>query len=192
MIPLFVLAVLVATSALEPLAHAAEPKVKTLSTAEDATRNTVLIGRNLAAGMVITFELEAARSIWMQMDNPPKWRERWVRRGEIYHLDVKPADAKSKAIIPYAEVRFSGTNHTSGKRVSGTLHPVWDSGGLYYATNSALAGDGVYALNISVGMPTVGRSSQYRDQWLKPVTTQFHFRIAGGKVVEVSDPAGDS
>jgi hypothetical protein len=25
--------------------------------------------------------------------------------------------------------------------------------------------------------------------WVKPVTTRFHFKLAGGKLVEISEPA---
>lgn len=169
------------------LAQGAESKVKVLSTPEDATQQTVLLGRNFTGNMIVTFELEPAKSVWMQMDNPPKWRERTVRKREIYHLDVKPIAPNSKAVISYAEVRFSGVNRTNRKKVSGALHPMWDSSGLHYAANSPLAGDGAYELIISVDMPTFGRVPQYKDLWLKPVTTKFHFKLAGSKVTEVSE-----
>ena len=65
-----------------------------LSTPEDATQQTVLLGRNFTDGMIVTFELEPAKSMWLQLDNPPKWRERTVRKGEIYHLNVKPVTTK--------------------------------------------------------------------------------------------------
>ena len=185
-------AALVAAFAFGAPAKGAEPKVKVLSTPEDATQQTVLLGRNFTGSMIVTFELEPAKSVWMQMDNPPKWRERTVRKGEIYHLDVKPIDPNSKAVISYAEVRFNGVNRTNGKKVSGTLHPMWDSSGLHYAANSPLAGDGAYELIISVGMPTFGRVPQYKDLWVKPVTTKFHFKLVSGKVMEVSEPVEEA
>ena len=189
---LLVVTTLVAAFAFGALALGAEPKVKVLSTPEDATQQTVLLGRNFTGSMIVTFELEPAKSVWMQMDNPPKWRERTVRKGEIYHLDVKPIDPNSKAVISYAEVRFNGVNRTNGKKVSGTLHPMWDSSGLHYAANSPLAGDGAYELIISVGMPTFGRVPQYKDLWVKPVTTKFHFKLVSGKVMEVSEPVEEA
>lgn len=183
---------LVAAFAFGALAQGAEPKVKVLSTPEDATQKTVLLGRNFTDSMIVTFELEPAKSMWLLLDNPPKWRERTVRKGEIYHLDVKPVDPKSKLAISYAKVRFNGVNRTNGKKVSGTLHPMWDSGGLHYAANSPLAGDGAYELTITVGMPTFGRVPQYKDLWLKPVSTKFHFKLAGSKVTEVSEPVEEA
>ena len=189
---LLVVTALVAAFASSTLAQGAAPKVKVLSTPEDATQKTVLLGRNLTDGMIVTFELEPAKAMWMRMDNPPKWRERTVRKGEIYHLDVKPMDPNSKAVISYAEVRFKGVNRANGKKVSGALHPQWDSSGLHYAANSPLAGDGAYELIVSVGMPTFGRSPQYKDLWLKPVPTKFHFKLLSGKVTEVSQPVEEA
>jgi len=188
---LLVVTVLVAAFAFGTLAQGAEPKAKVLFPPEDATQKTVLLGRNFTGSMVVAFELEPAKNVWMQMDNPPKWRERVVKKGEIYHLDVKPIDPDSKAVIAYADVRFKGVNRTNGKKVSGALQPMWDSGGLHYAANSPLAGDGAYELIISVGMPTFSRVPQYKDLWLKPETTKFHFKLVGGKVTEVSEPVAE-
>ncbi len=182
---------LVTAFAFGALAQATEPRVIVLSTPEDATQKTVLLGRNFTGSMIVTFELEPAKTVWMQMDNPPKWRERTVRKGEIYHLDVKPVDPNSNAVISYAEVRFNGVNRTNGKKVSGALQPMWDSSGLHYAANSPLAGDGAYELIISVGMPTFGRVPQYKDLWLKPDTTKFRFKLVSGKVTEVSEPLAE-
>lgn len=188
---LFMAAALGGVFAFGTLAQGAQPKAKVLSTPEDATQQTVLLGRNFTGSMIVVFELEPAKSVWMQMDNRPRWRERTVRKGELYHLDVKPIDPKSKVVISYAEVRFKGVNRANGKRVSGALHPMWDSGGPHYAANSPLAGDGAYEFTISVGMPTFGRVRQYKDLWVEPVTTKFHFKLASGKVTEVSEPVAE-
>lgn len=110
---LLMVTALVAAIAFGALAQDAEPKVKVLSTPEDATQKTVLLGRNFTASVIVTFELEPAKSMWLQTGNPPKWRERTVRKGEIYHLDVKPVDPKSKVVISYAEVRFNGVNRNA-------------------------------------------------------------------------------
>ena len=138
--------------------------------------------------MVVIFELEAAKTMWVQMDNPPKWRERSVRRGEIYQLDVKPLDPRSNAVISHVNVTFKGVNRSNGKKMSGTLHPMWDASGLHYAVNSPLAGDGTYDLDILISMPTFGRVPEYRELWVKPVSTKFHFQLAGGMVTAVSEP----
>ncbi len=166
----------------------AEPKVKVLSAAEDATQKTVLIGRNLADGMIVIFELEAAKAMRMPMGNPPKWTEHAVGKGEIFHVEVKPVDPKSKTRISYAEVKFSAINRDNKKKISGTLHPMWGGSGLHYAVNSPLAGDGTYETTITVGVPGFGRAPADKDLWMKPVTTKFHFKLTGGKVVEVSEP----
>ena len=113
---LLVVTALVAAFAFGALAQGAQPKVKVLSTPEDATRKTVLLGRNFTDGMIVTFELEPAKSMWLQTGNPPKWRERTVRKSENYHLDVKPVDPKSKAVISYAEVRFNAVNRTNREK----------------------------------------------------------------------------
>jgi hypothetical protein len=105
------------------LAQGAEPRVKVLSPVEDATQKTVLIGRNLADNMLVTFELEAAKSMWMQMGK--KWTEHPVGKGEIYHVEVKPVDPKSQTRIPYADVTFSAINRDNKKKLSGKLHPMW-------------------------------------------------------------------
>jgi len=181
---------LLAALAFGTLARGAQPGPQVLSAPEEATQPTLLLGRNFADGMIVTFELKPARSMWLQMDNPPKWRERTVRKGEIYHLDVRPVDPKSKVVISYSDVRFNAVNRTNGKKVSGTLHPMWDGSGLHYAANSPLAGDGAYELIVSVGMPTFGRAPQYKDLWVNPVTTKFHFKLANGRAMEVSGLRG--
>lgn len=170
--------------------HAAEPKVKVLPAAEDTAKKTVLIGRNLADNMLITFEIEAAKSMWMQMGS--KWTEHRAGKGEIYHVEVKPVDPKSNTRIPYAEVKFSALNRSNQKKVAGTLHPMWGGSGLHYATNSPLAGDGAYETTITVGVPAFGRASADKDMWTKPVTTTFHFKLTNGKIVEVSEAVAEA
>lgn len=169
------------------LAHGAEVRIKTLATAEDATQKTVLVGRNATDNMIVIFELEPAKSMWMEMGG--KWGEHLVGKGEKFHVEVKPEDPRSKMRIPYARVSYAAVNHDNGKKVSGTLHPMWGGSGLHYAANSALAGDGTYETTIRVGVPEFGRAQQDKDLWMKPVTTKFHFKLAGGKLVEVTEPS---
>ena len=183
------LAALAAALTFGTLAQGAEPKVKVLSAVEDANQKTVLIGRNLAGDMIVIFELEAAKAMRMQMGIPPRWSEHTVGKGEIYHVEVKPVDPKSGTRIPYANVKFSAVNRDNKKKVAGTLRPMWGGSGLHYAANSSLAGDGTYETTITVGVPTFGRASADRNMWMKPVTTRFHFKLAGGKLVEVTEPA---
>lgn len=83
-------------------------------------------------------------------------------------------------------------NRDNKKTVSGTLHPSWGDSGLHYAYNSALAGDGNYDVTVTVGVPTFGRTAKNKDLWTKPVTSRFHFKLAGVKVVEVTEPASES
>ncbi len=179
----------VAVSAAPVFAQTPEPMVKVLTAAEDATQKTVLIGRASTGGMTVIFELEAAKSMWMRMGIRSKWVEHPVGKGEIFHVEVKPVDPKSKTRIPYADVKFSALNRDNKKKVSGKLHPMWGGSGLHYAVNSPLAGDGTYEATISVGVPEVGRASADKDLWMKPVTTKFHFKLASGKLVEVTEPA---
>lgn len=186
------LTVLVAALAFGTLAQGAEPKVKVLSVVEDATQKTVLIGRNFADNMIVIFELEPAKAIWMRMDNPPKWRLRWVGKRELFSVEIKLIDPESKTRIAYVDVKFSAVNRDNKKKVSGTLHPMWSNSGLYYAYNSALAGEGTYEATITVGVPGFGRAPADKELWMKPVTTKFHFRIAGSKVTEVTEPADET
>ena len=83
-------------------------------------------------------------------------------------------------------MKFSAVNRDNKKQVSGTLHPMWGGSGLL---NSPLAGDGTYETTITVGVPGFGRASADKDLWMKPVTTKFHFKLAGGKLIEVTEPA---
>ena len=174
------------------MAHAAAqnaaPKVKVLAAPEDATQTTVLVGRASAGNMIVIFELEAAKAMWMQMGKPSKWVEHPVAKGEIFHVEVKPVDPKSKTRIAYAEVKFSAVNRDNKKRVSGTLHPMWGGSGLHYAANSPLAGDGRYETTITVGVPTFGRAPADRNLWTQPVSATFHFKLADGKLIEVTQP----
>lgn len=173
-------------------AKAAEPQVKVLAAAEDPTQKTVLVGRNVTENMIVIFEIEPAKSMWMQMGSPPKWTEHAPAKGEIYHVEVKPVDPSSKTRLSYANVKFSAVNRDNKKKVSGTLHPMWGGSGLHYAMNSALAGDGTYQATVTVGTPGFGRDAKNKNLWMKPVSTTFHFKLAGGKLVEVSEPAPES
>ena len=172
-------------------AQSGAPKAKVLSTPEDATKTTVLVGRALAGNMIVIFELEAAKAMWMQMGKPLKWVEHPVGKGEIFHVEVKPVDPKSKTRIAYAEVKFSAVNRDNKKQVSGTLHPMWGGSGLHYAANSPLAGDGTYETTITVGVPGFGRATADKNLWTTPVTATFHFKLAGGKLIEVTQPDGE-
>jgi Fe2+ transport protein len=183
------LATLATALTLGTLAHSADPVVKVLSSAEDTATKTVLIGRNLTDNMLVTFEIEAAKSMWMKMGT--KWTEHRVGKGELYHVEVKPVDPKSNTRIPNAEVAFSAVNRSNQKKVSGTLHPMWGGSGLHYAANSPLAGDGTYETTITIGVPNFGRAPADKELWIKPVSTRFHFKLTNGKIVEVSEAVAE-
>ena len=172
-------------------AQGAAPRVKVLTTPEEPTQKTVLLGRALAGDMIIMFEIEPAKGMWMLMGKPPKWIEHSPSAAEKFHLEVKPIDPKSKTRIPYAEVRFKAVNKDNRKKVEGVLHPMWGGSGLHYAMNSALAGDGSYEAQITVGVPAVARAPQDKDMWRKASTATFHFKFKEGKLVEVSEPEVD-
>ena len=171
-----------------PAALAAEPKVKLLSPAQDTAKATVLVGRALVDKMSVTLEIEAGETMWMQMGKPLMWMEHKPAKGELFHVEVKPVDPVSKTRIPYAEVMFSAINRDNKKKVSGSLHPSWGDSGLHYALNTPLAGDGVYDATVTVGAPTFARTEKNKDFWTKPVVAKFYFKLAGTKIVEVTEP----
>ena len=169
--------------------QSAEPKVKVLTAPVDASKakHGVLIGRASAGGMLIQLELEFGHGMWMMMGSPAKWMEHRQFPGELYHVEVKPIDPKSKTRIPYADVTFEAINKDTGKKVKGTLHPMWGGSGLHYAFNSGLAGDGTYEATVTVGVPHFARGLDDK-RWMEPATGKFHFKLAGGKLTEVSEP----
>ncbi len=169
--------------------QSSEPKVKVLATPVDASKEKhgVLVGRASAGGMLIQFELERAKGMWMLMGSPAKWMEHRQLPDELYHVEVKPIDPKSKTRIPYADVTFEAINKDTGKKVKGSLHPRWGGSGLHYAFNSGLAGDGTYEATVTVGVPTFARDLD-DIRWMEPATGKFHFKLAGGKLTEVSEP----
>ncbi|MCH9052095.1 MAG: iron transporter [Proteobacteria bacterium] len=166
-----------------------EPKVKDLATPVDASKakHGVLVGRASAGGMLIQFELERAKGMWMLMGSPGKWQEMGVSPGQLYHVEVKPIDPKSKTRIPYADVTFEAVNKDTGKKVRGSLHPMWGGSGLHYAFNSGLAGDGTYEATVTVGVPTFARGLDDK-RWMEPAIGKFHFKLSGGKLTKVSEP----
>ncbi len=166
-----------------------EPKVKVLATPVDASKakHGVLVGRASVGGMLIQLELEFGHGMWMLMGSPAKWMEHRQFPGELYHVEVKPIDPKSKTRIPYADVTFEAVNKDTGKKVKGSLHPMWGGSGLHYAFNSGLAGDGTYEATVTVGVPTFARGLD-DIRWMKPATGKFHFKLAGGRLTEVSEP----
>ncbi len=186
-----VLLIVLAAALAGPVAagQSAEPKVKVLATPVDASKaeHGVFVGRALAGGMLIQVELERAKGMWMLMGNPGKWQEMGVSPGQLYHVEVKPIDPKSKTRISYADVTFTALNKDTGKKVKGILHPMWGGSGLHYAFNSGLAGDGTYEATVTVQVPTFARGLDDK-RWMEPITGKFHFKLAGGKLTEVSEP----
>ncbi|MBV2131622.1 iron transporter [Pseudomonas sp. MAP12] len=170
------------------LAKAAEPKIKVLASPQDPTKEAVLIGRTISAGLTFQLELEGAEAMWMPMGTPAQWREHAPARNERYHIEFKVTDNATKTRLPYATITFAATNQENGKTVETTLAPMWGSSGLHYSENSALAGDGVYAATVTVGVPTFAREMKDKDLWSKPASARFHFRLKDGMLVEVSEP----
>ena len=188
---LLALVAVLAAALAGPLAagQSSEPKVKALATPVDASsaEHGVLVGRASAGGMLIQMELERANGMWMLMGEPAKWMEMGVAPSQLYHVEVKPIDPKSKTRIPYADVTFMAINKDTGDKVKGKLHPMWGGSGLHYALNSGLAGDGTYEAKVTVGVPTFARSLNDK-RWMEPTTGIFHFKLADGKLTEVSEP----
>jgi uncharacterized protein involved in high-affinity Fe2+ transport len=170
------------------LAQGAAPKVKTLSIPEDPTKKTVLVGRAVAAGMVIMFEIEPAKAMWMPVGKQSQWMEHAPRVGEKFHVEVKPIDPKSNTRISFAKVLFQAVNKDTGKKVAGELLPMWGGSGLHYTMNSALAGNGTYEAQVTVGVPSFGRAPSDKEMWTKPATASFHFKLKDDQLVEVTEP----
>ncbi|MDO8264404.1 MAG: iron transporter [Gallionella sp.] len=164
----------------------AEPKVEKLAVAADPLKKAVLIGRAAAGDMVFQLELEGSEPMWMQMSNPPTWDAHQPADDERYHVELKLTDPKTKTRIPYANINFAATNKETGKTISLPLPPMWGSSGLHYSANSALLGDGTYAATVTVDVPTFQRELKDKDLWSKPVNAKFHFKLANGKLTEVS------
>ena len=164
----------------------AEPKVEKLAVAADPVKKAVLIGRAAAGDMALQLELEGSEPMWMQMGNPPTWGAHQPADDERYHVELKLTDPKTKTRIPYASINFAATNKETGKTLSVPLPPMWGSSGLHYSANSALLGDGTYAATVTVDVPTFQRELKDKDLWSKPVNAKFHFKLANGKLTEVS------
>lgn len=162
--------------------------VKNLPTPKDPTQETVLIGRTISDGLTLQLELEAAEAMWMPMGKPAKWTAHTPAKNERYHIEVKATDNATKTRLPYAVITFTATNKDNGKTVKSVLPPMWGSSGLHYSENSALAGDGIYAATVTVGVPSFAREMKDKDLWSKSVSARFHFRLKDGALIEVSEP----
>ena len=160
--------------------QSSELRVKVLTTPFDVFRakHGVRIGSIIAGGMLIELHLG--------------WRHRsWVEHpkalGESYHVDVTPFDPKSKVRIPSADVTFEAINKDTGKTVIDSLHPMWGGTGLHYACINGLEGDGTYEVTVTVRVPPFARDLEDK-RWMVPAIGKFHFKLAGGKLTEVSEP----
>lgn len=165
------------------------PKVNVLAAPEDPRQKTILVGRSEVAGVIIQFEIEPATTMLMPMGTPPKLIEHAPAAGEVYHLEVKPIDPRSKTRISYATVVFEATNRDIGKSLKGELHPMWGGSGLHYALNSTLLGDGAYDFVITIQPPTFSRALKDRTLFSAPAVARFYFKLKGGALTEVSEPA---
>lgn len=186
----FVIATVAALLALPAMSAAQQTsaaKVKALAAPEDPRQKTILVGRSEAAGIIIQFEIEPAMTMVMPMGAPLKFTEHVPAAGEVYHLEVKPIDPRSKTRISNATVVFDATNRDTAKSVKGELHPMWGGSGLHYASNSTLLGDGTYDFVITVQPPSFARSVKDKDLFTQPASARFHFKLKGGALVEVSE-----
>lgn len=182
------IAVLLTLPTLAAAREALAARVTVLAAPEDPRQKTILVGRAEAGGMIIQFEIEPATTMIMPMGTPPRPTEHAPAAGEVFHLEVKPIDPRSKTRISQAVVTFSATNRDNGKALKGELHPMWGGSGLHYALNSAPAGHGAYYFSITVEAPTFSRSVKDKDLFAKPATARFHFKLRGGSLIEVSEP----
>lgn len=167
-------------------AQLAEPKVQKLAIAADPLKKAVLIGLVATGNMIFQLELEGSEPMWMQMGNPPIWDAHEPAADERYHVELKLSDPKSKTRIAYANINFTAINKASGKTIMLPLPPMWGSSGLHYSANSALLGDGTYEATVTVDVPTFQRELKDKDLWSTPVSAKFHFKLADGKLTEVS------
>jgi uncharacterized protein involved in high-affinity Fe2+ transport len=154
--------------------------------AADPLKKAVLVGRVATGNMMFQLELEGSEPMWMQMGNPPTWDVHQPAADERYHIELKLTDPKNTTRIPYANINFAATNKETDKTITLPLPPMWGSSGLHYSANSALLGDGTYAATVTADAPTFQRELKDKDLWSKPVSTKFHFKLAGGKLTEVS------
>lgn len=175
-------------AAMPTLAQTPDPKVKKLHVAADPLKGAVLVGRATTGNMVFQLEIEGAEAMWMPMGNPPVWGAHQPTADERYHVEFKLTDPRSKTRIPYVAVVFTATNRDNGRTMTLALPPMWGSSGLHYSANSALLGDGTYAATVTVGVPTFQRVLKDKDLWPQPITAAFHYRLHGGKLVEISQP----
>jgi uncharacterized protein involved in high-affinity Fe2+ transport len=181
------LAAALALPALAKAQQAPAPMVEVLAAPADPRQKTILVGRSEAAGMVIQLEIEPATTMLMPMGAPMRLAEHAPQPGEVYHLEVKPIDPRSKTRIAYATVVLEAVNRDTGKSVKGELHPMWGGSGLHYASNSALVGDGTCDVAITVDPPTFARAIKDKALFAAPATARVHFKFLAGALVEVSD-----
>ena len=85
-----------------------------------------------------------------------------------FHVDLKLTDPRSGARMLYANVSFTATNVDAGKTMALLLPPMWGSSGLHYSANSALLGDGIYAVTVTVDVPTFQRELKDKDLCSRP------------------------
>jgi len=176
---LLMAALVAVSSGLSSPVQSSELRVKVLTTPVDASRakHGVRIGSVSAGGMIIQLDLG-----WRHRS----WAEHPWALGKLYHVDVTPFDPKSKTRIPSADVSLEAINKDTGKTVIDSLHPMLGGTGLHYACNNGLAGDGTYEVTVTVRVPTFARDLEDK-RWMVPAIGKFHFKLAGGKLTEVSE-----
>ena len=162
--------------------------ISRLSSSADSPPKTLLIGRTRVEDMIIQLELEPARAMSTVTGSPPKLVEHGVGEDELYHVMVTLIDPRSNTRIPYASVLFQAVNKDDVREVKAELQPMWSRTGLHYATNSGLAGDGVYDSKVIVGVPTFVRDPKDPDRWMQPVAAKFQFELIGAQLSEGLKP----
>ncbi len=157
-----------------------------LSFPVDPAVAAVLIGRAHVDDMIIQLELEPAKAMPTVSGSPPILTEHAIGEDELYHVKVTLVDPRSNTRISDSTVVFRAVNVENGRNVEAELQPMWDRGGLHYAFNTGLAGDGVYESKIIVGVPRFARDPRDQDLWVRPVTAKFLFSLASAKLTEVA------
>ena len=112
--------------AMSSLAVAQQPsaaRAKMLAAPEDPRQKTILVGRSETNGMIVQFEIEPATAMLISRGARPKLVEHAPAAGELYHLEVKPSDPRSKTrqvTVKTTDAASQGQPYIARQIVGGT------------------------------------------------------------------------
>lgn len=131
------------------------------------------LGAAVVGGMKIEVETEEPEKMQGLMGG--SWMMMEPAKNDTHHFEVKLIDPQFGNRIPYAQVRATFVNLSTGARFEKAMEAMFGKN-IHYGANLNLP-PGKYRVTLYIDPPTMMREGEALNKWLKPVEAQFEFTV---------------